>query len=113
MLNAIMAVVMNGNCVRSFAMLKRVLFSALAIPLIGVFEPAQATYDTSCMEQLEKTHLQLKAVAFVRFEWEIIFSEIIGIKKPTDLEFEAIMDVIHELPLIVRFANGQEFIFDD
>jgi hypothetical protein len=71
--------------------------------------PARANYDKECFQLLTKTPKQAEVFEDWKKNWDSVFYSVIEIKRvATEVEYEAMMDITHDLALIATFADGKK-----
>ena len=89
---------------------KRIL---IFVPLFvaGLHPVAQANYDGDCLSALRGGVETPLLVQSYKAKWLEFLHDQLEIERPvSEVEFEALMDLIHDLPLVATFADGQRSI---
>ena len=92
----------------------RVVFRLGFISMVFMAPLSYATYDVKCMQALLSEGKQHEALAWWRSTWDPAFAIVSKLdRKLSDIEYEAVMDVHRDLPLIAVFENGTKGVFQN
>jgi hypothetical protein len=91
-----------------FEWIKQIYIVAILFSMF-LSAPARANYDKKCFQLLTKTPEQVEAFEDWKQNWDGVFYSAIGINRPaTEVEYEAMMDITHDLALTAAFEGGEK-----